>query len=133
MKPFYMSKTFWVNLLALVALVCQAAFGWVIEPETQAGILALINLLLRLVTKEAVTWTSEGAARVLVVAGILGAVGTGCAGVQVCREAAIVLRDASEPDQVSLAVDCDGTTIVRLETEEVVTPSGARLRGGRSR
>lgn len=129
-KSLYSSKTFWVNVLALVALVCQAAFGWVIEPEAQAGILAVINLILRLVTREPVTWWT-GAAKVLVVAGLAGLVSGGCAGVQVCREAAIVVRDASAPERMTVSVECDGTSVVTIDTEEVVTPSGVRWRDGR--
>ena len=56
-KKFYLSKTFWVNLIALVAIV---AFGIeAVSPETQVAILAVINMILRLVTKEPVVWSSN--------------------------------------------------------------------------
>lgn len=50
-KPWYTSKTIWVNGLAFVALVVQNSVGFVIAPEEQAGAIVLINLILRAVTK----------------------------------------------------------------------------------
>ena len=32
-KAFWLSKTFWVNVLAGVAIVAQALWGWVMDPE----------------------------------------------------------------------------------------------------
>lgn len=53
MKAFWKSKTFWVNLVALVASVL-AGFGMGIDATAQAaivgGVMALINLGLRSVT-----------------------------------------------------------------------------------
>lgn len=51
-KPWYLSKTLWVNVIALIALFCQKANGFVISPEEQMGILAVVNLVLRLVTNK---------------------------------------------------------------------------------
>jgi len=54
-KPFWASKTLWVNLLALVASLA-AGFGLDLglDPETQAaligGVMAAVNVLLRLST-----------------------------------------------------------------------------------
>lgn len=59
-KPWYKSKTLWVNLLAGVAAL-TGAFGVDVglTPEVQAsiaaGVVALINLVLRLVTKQPVS------------------------------------------------------------------------------
>ena len=50
-KPWYTSKTLWVNGLAFAALLVQNSVGFVIAPEEQAGALVLINLILRVVTK----------------------------------------------------------------------------------
>ncbi|MBC8521367.1 MAG: hypothetical protein H8D26_05190 [Methanomicrobia archaeon] len=55
MKRWYQSKTLWVNLIAVAALITQAQFGFVIAPEEQVGILALINLILRAATSEGLT------------------------------------------------------------------------------
>lgn len=55
MKPWYLSKTLWVNILAVVVLLLQVQFGFVVEPEEQVGILAVINLILRVFTDQSVT------------------------------------------------------------------------------
>lgn len=58
-KPFWTSKTLWVNVVALVASV-TGAFGIDVglTPEAQAsivgGIMAVANIVLRLVTKQPV-------------------------------------------------------------------------------
>ena len=57
-KPWYASKTIWANGVAAVAAVA-AAFGLDIYPEQQAalvgGIMAAVNIGLRLITKTGVT------------------------------------------------------------------------------
>ena len=59
-KPFWASKTLWVNLLALVASLA-AGFGLDLglDPETQAaligGVMAVVNVLLRLTTSKPLT------------------------------------------------------------------------------
>lgn len=54
MKNWYESKTFWTNIIALVAIIIQAHTGFVISPAEQAGILTVINMILRAVTSEPV-------------------------------------------------------------------------------
>lgn len=53
MKKWWKSKTLWANGLAGLAVVIQAATGtaW-LNPELQAGALAFVNLILRLITSE---------------------------------------------------------------------------------
>ena len=51
-KRWYTSKTLWVNLLAIVALVAQGQFGYLLDAEAQSVILAAINLILRALTKK---------------------------------------------------------------------------------
>ena len=51
-KRWYTSKPLWVNLLAIAALVAQTEFGYVLDAEAQAALLAVINLMLRIVTKK---------------------------------------------------------------------------------
>ena len=56
-KSFLTSKTLWANVLALALIIAQV-FGIVpavIDPEKQAGLLAILNLILRLVTKQPIT------------------------------------------------------------------------------
>lgn len=54
MKSWYESKTLWANIIALVAIIIQAHTGFVISPAEQAGILTVINMILRAVTNEPV-------------------------------------------------------------------------------
>ena len=60
MKPWYTSKTLWVNLLAVIGSV---VIGTQVTTETWAeisvGLLALVNVILRLVTGEAVSWSGD--------------------------------------------------------------------------
>lgn len=55
-KKWYVSKTVWVNGLALVASLLQAKYGLVMSPELQGVALTVINLILRAYTKEEITW-----------------------------------------------------------------------------
>jgi len=57
-KPFWASKTLWVNVVALVAAV-TGSFGLLdLDAETQtsivAGVMAIANVALRFVTKSPV-------------------------------------------------------------------------------
>ena len=54
-KPFWRSKTLWVNTLALIALILQGQFGFVIGPEEQAAIIIVANLILRAFTNTGIT------------------------------------------------------------------------------
>lgn len=51
-KPLYLSRTFWLNLIAIAAMALQSMNGFVISPEEQMAILAVINIFIRLLTKE---------------------------------------------------------------------------------
>lgn len=55
-KKWYVSKTVWVNGLALVATVLQGKYGFVVSPEIQGIALTVVNLVLRKITKEKVAW-----------------------------------------------------------------------------
>ena len=55
-KKWYHSKTLWVNLIALGASIAQAKAGLALDGPTQGLILAGINIVLRIVTKEQVEW-----------------------------------------------------------------------------
>lgn len=54
-KSIWQSKTFWVNLISIGAII-GAAYGFEIDTETQAilatGILAIMNIILRFITKQ---------------------------------------------------------------------------------
>lgn len=55
-KPFWVSKMFWVNILAAVGLLIQSQTGFVIDLETQGAILIVVNLVLRAVTGQPISW-----------------------------------------------------------------------------
>jgi len=55
-KPFFYSKTLWLNILAIVGLIWESYSGHVLTPELQGMILGAVNILLRLITKEEIIW-----------------------------------------------------------------------------
>lgn len=66
MKKWYQSKTFWVNVMALVALIVAqfspSASAFITEHFAEAGgAWALINIALRLITKDKIQLTSDAA------------------------------------------------------------------------
>ncbi len=60
-KEVWKSKTFWVNIIALVVFLIQIIWdkNFVIPPEVQGSILAVINFILRLITKEEIVWRKK--------------------------------------------------------------------------
>jgi len=59
MKSLFASKTFWVNVFAVLGMGAQAFTGTsvLMNPEAQATLLAVVNIALRMVTKDAVSLT----------------------------------------------------------------------------
>lgn len=55
-KKWYLSKTFWANIVMAAAVSAQMKYGFIIGPEVQAFIISGVNLVLRKLTKEAVVW-----------------------------------------------------------------------------
>lgn len=87
-KSFLTSKTLWVNVVALLAMMAQTQWGFLVDAETQVMLLGVINLALRLITGEPVGWKAEkpdsGSSllpvlAVLLVAGFLWIQVSGCA------------------------------------------------------
>ena len=61
MKKWYESKTLWVNAIALIGIAIQTATGKVIiSEELQVLILAGVNFILRIITKDAIDWGNDG-------------------------------------------------------------------------
>jgi len=56
MKKWYKSKTFWVNLIAIGSIITRSEFGLILTVEGEIALLAIINLLLRKITKEKIEW-----------------------------------------------------------------------------
>lgn len=56
-KKWYLSKIVWVNAIAFIGIMIQAITDkTILTPELQVMILSLVNLFLRSVTHENVTW-----------------------------------------------------------------------------
>ena len=55
-KKWYTSKTLWVNAIAAAALILQAKFGFIFDIESQGALLVIVNLILRVITKEEIVW-----------------------------------------------------------------------------
>ena len=73
-KKWYASKTLWMNGLAVIGIVLQGVTGKEVLPlEVQSVLLGVINVALRLVTKQAVVW-------MLAAVMLTGSLVTGCAG-----------------------------------------------------
>lgn len=54
-KKWYTSKTIWINIVALAALILQTQTGFIMTPEIQAMALTLVNLGVRAVTSKELT------------------------------------------------------------------------------
>ena len=53
-KAWWRSKTLWVNSIAAVALLVQSKTGFIVDAEVQGALLIVVNVILRLITKEEV-------------------------------------------------------------------------------
>ena len=54
-KNWFASKTVWTNIIAVLGIVLQKVTGTeLIDPQGQLSLLALINIILRFVTKQPV-------------------------------------------------------------------------------
>jgi hypothetical protein len=56
-KSILFSKTIWTNIVAVGASFAASKFGIQIDAATQIAILGVINLILRIVTKQPVTFS----------------------------------------------------------------------------
>lgn len=52
MKKWIRSKTLWINIIAIVAIVLQAEYGFIVTPELELAALGIVNLILRKYTNE---------------------------------------------------------------------------------
>jgi hypothetical protein len=55
-KKWYLSKTFWTNVVATLTLSLQIKYGFILGPEYQAVALSLLNIGLRKLTNEPIIW-----------------------------------------------------------------------------
>lgn len=54
---WYLSKTLWTNFVAIAAGFAAKQAGIDIPAQDQVAILGVINIILRVVTKQPVSWT----------------------------------------------------------------------------
>jgi len=52
MKKFIKSKTLWINVIAIGAIIAQCEFGFIVTPESQIIVLGAVNFILRVITNE---------------------------------------------------------------------------------
>jgi len=55
-KSWYLSKTLWVNIIAIVVLLSKGLLGFDVTAEEAGAILVVVNVVLRAVTKEPLGW-----------------------------------------------------------------------------
>lgn len=55
-KKWYASKTLWVNVGAVIAFIIQSKTGNAMSLEGQSISLSVINICLRLITKDEIEW-----------------------------------------------------------------------------
>lgn len=55
MKKWVRSKTLWINIIAIVTIILQTEYGFVVTPELELMALGAVNLILRKFTKEGLT------------------------------------------------------------------------------
>ena len=55
-KSWFKSKTLWVNVIAVVAVILSGQFGIEMTPPLELALLGGINFVLRLITKEEIIW-----------------------------------------------------------------------------
>jgi hypothetical protein len=53
MKKWYLSKTLWVNLIAIATVIVGDN---ILTADAQVAILGVVNLVLRIVTQEKLSW-----------------------------------------------------------------------------
>jgi hypothetical protein len=49
-KPWWQSKTIWINVVALAVLLAGTQLGFEVTAEESGGILVVINLIMRAIT-----------------------------------------------------------------------------------
>ena len=55
-KKWYESKTVWTNIVAGITVAGQMKYGFIISPEVQLLVMSGINLVLRKLTSDPITW-----------------------------------------------------------------------------
>ena len=53
-KAWFTSKTIWVNVFSVIALIAGRFFGWNLPIEAESYFLAGVNIVLRFLTKQGI-------------------------------------------------------------------------------
>jgi hypothetical protein len=53
-KPWFTSKTIWVNVFSVVSLIAVRFFGWNLPIEAEGYFIAGVNIVLRFLTKQGI-------------------------------------------------------------------------------
>ena len=53
-KKWYHSKTLWLNAIAIIGIIAQMEYGFVLEAATEGVILGAINIAVRAFTKQGI-------------------------------------------------------------------------------
>lgn len=56
-KPFYLSKTFWSNIVLGGIIMIFPSVGEKLTPETVAIVFGIVNIILRVVSKDQISIT----------------------------------------------------------------------------
>ena len=56
-KKFWLSRTFWVNVISVAGLIASNYTKFAMTPEMQVVILGVINAFLRVITNSAIIWS----------------------------------------------------------------------------
>lgn len=51
-KNFWLSKTLWVNFITIIGIVLSYQYGIDLTETESTGILAIVNIMLRILTKQ---------------------------------------------------------------------------------
>lgn len=55
-KSVFRSKTIWINIIALIALIIEKQYGFGMSADLQMELLTIVNIILRLITHEKISW-----------------------------------------------------------------------------
>jgi hypothetical protein len=48
----------WVNAIAIITIIAQGQFGFIVDPASQIVILGVVNIVLRAITGEDIVWSA---------------------------------------------------------------------------
>ena len=58
-KLWYHSRALWVNSLAVIALFLQLKYGFIIPAEIELGVIAFINIIVRMLTGQPISFSRK--------------------------------------------------------------------------